>query len=1371
MKHLMQLRACILTCALIVLFTPALWAGDDGETPVRKQLETPFGERYTYRTLNTLNGLSQNDVQDIYQDSRGLVWIATTDGLNRYDGYSFYRYGKDNSALKSNLMLSITEDDRGNLYIGTADKGLFVYRYDEDKFYWLNEQVTGSETLSYNVRNLYIDNESTVWAYNGENHMIQRLTLDQDYKITNLETYSEEGHQQIAFNSFASVGHEFFAAGPKGVAIFDEQSNSFQSYITLGGGANNIQPVSTDLFFFTRGRNVFLFNTYSKVKKVIAVFPEAGKLLYKNNMIWMLSSNAIYQASFNSKTYKVGEIRKVDSYGDLIVRSGMVDRTGALWVGYLKEAIRLYDSNGKPFHHFNNIGNDHILSMTQSDKEHVWIGTEGSGLFYAKRINDKNLKEVASLFKQTTIYDVEYSEAMDKVLVAVEGQAVYTVNLDGTNPQSLISRLKSARVILADGDYLWLGTYHMGLYRYHTGSKQLLRFDVRDGLTSSIVRNLIFDKHKNLWIATAKGICVVPNDQIHMRNKIEITPIHNTELRDHYVIPMMLDREGHIWYGTLGDGLCRIDTLRDDMSVTYRQYTKKDGLSSQVIKAIVQDHEGLIWCSTNHGINSLNSRTGEILTYDVSDGLQDYEFNELSGLATKDGRLMFGGVNGLNSFYPNQIERDSTMATPCITDFLLFNKSIVGTPIAKKISGINVVDSRNIELSYNQNSFTFVFSALHYANPEKNKFYYRLVGEDKNWIEARRGIHEATYTNLSPGKYVFELRASNGDGIWNPKALTVDVRINPPFWATWYAFVFYTLLLAVAAYYVWSRFKYRMERQHAIRLAQLERQKSQELLEDKTRFFTNISHEFRTPLTLILSPLQELIQDEEIMENEKWSKAMQVMRHNGNSLMRLINELLNFSKVEKNKLKVNLHYHDFAKLNVKLMDQFTFWAKEKGVVLVTKIPDHEINFFFDAHLMEQIVYNLVSNAIKHTPKEGKVTLALLDKDNEVEIRISDSGAGITPELQQHLFERFYSKTSDASKDVGGTGIGLFLTKNLVEMHDGTIDFESEEGKGTTFIVHIPKRILGQQDSSEVDATAQTEGNTLAVSPAFEEERDDLVAAEAKASCCEEDDVPSEPLKLLVVDDAPEICDVLVMLFEKDYQVSRAEDGKEAWDMLDELQPDIIVSDVMMPNMNGLQLCQKVKDDERFSHIPVVLLTAKARQHDMAEGFSYDADGYCPKPFENTMLRNMVSAILKNRQRVAKRFHKTSKTTEIAQAATTATDQRFLSKLIEYVENNLDRSNLVVDDVCKELGVTSTILNKKLRALLNTTTNAFIRSMRMKRAAQLLATGRYTVSDVTYDVGFNDLKYFRECFKKEFGVLPQKYKEEMGHASDTPADND
>lgn len=1368
----MRLRSCILACTLIVLFTPVLLARNGGETPIRKQLETSFGERYTFRTLNTRNGLSQNDVQDIYQDSRGLVWIATTDGLNRYDGYSFYRYGKDNSGLQSNLMLAIIEDDYGNLYVGTADKGLFVYKYDEDEFYCLNNQVTGNEILSYNVRNLYIDNEGAIWLYNGENHMVQRLTIDEDYQISKLDTYSEEGHQQVAFNSFASVGHEFFAAGPRGVAVFDEQSNSFQSYITLGGGANNLQPVSDDMFFFTRGANVFLFNTYSKVKRVVAKFPESGTLLYKNKKLWMLSNNAIYQAKFNPKTHTVGKIRKIDSYGDLLVRSGLIDRTGALWVGYLKEAIRLYDSNGKPFHHFNNIGNDHILAMLQSDRKHVWIGTEGSGLFYAKRVNDKSLQEITSHFKKKTIYDVEYSETLNKVLVAVEGAAVYAVNPDGTGPQPLISRLKNARVILADGEYLWMGTYHMGLYRYHTGSKQLLRFDVRDGLSSTIVRNLIFDKDKNLWVATAKGLCVIPNDQIHLRNKIEITPVHNTELRDHYVIPMMLDKEGHLWYGTLGDGLCRIDSLRDDMSVTYRQYTKKDGLSSQVIKAIQQDHQGLIWCSTNHGINSLNSLTGEILTYDVSDGLQDYEFNELSGLATSNGRLMFGGVNGLNSFYPSQIKRDSTLAKPCITDFLLFNKSIVGTPLTKTISGTNVIDSRKIKLNHDQNSFTFVFSALHYANPEKNKFYYRLVGEDKNWIEARRGIHEATYTNLSPGHYVFELRASNGDGIWNPKALTIDVRIDPPFWATWYAFVFYTLVFAVVAYYVWSRFKHRMERHHAIRLAQLERQKSQELLEDKTRFFTNISHEFRTPLTLILSPLQELLQDDEIMQNEKWGKAMQVMRHNGNSLMRLINELLNFAKVEKNKLKVNLHYHDFARMSYKLMEQFAFWAKEKGVVLVTKIPDHEISFFFDAHLMEQIIYNLVSNAIKHTPKEGEVTLAVLDKDSEVEIRISDSGAGISPELQQHLFERFFSKTSDASKDVGGTGIGLFLTKNLVEMHDGTINFESEEGQGTTFVVHIPKRILGHQEDAKDNEQVQTDGNTLVAAPVFEEDQDALLEEEPKpCGCCDEDEQPSEPLKLLVVDDAPEICDVLVMLFEKDYQVSRAEDGQEAWDMLDELQPDIIVSDVMMPNMNGLQLCQRVKEDERFSHIPVILLTAKARQHDMAEGFSYDADGYCPKPFENTMLRNMVASILKNRQRVAKRFHKTSKTTEIAQAATTATDQRFLNKLIEYVENNLDRSNLVVDDVCKELGVTSTILNKKLRALLNTTTNAFIRSMRMKRAAQLLATGRYTVSDVTYDVGFNDLKYFRECFKKEFGVLPQKYKEEMGHASDTPVDND
>lgn len=1296
---------------------------------------------YVIKSLTTLNGLSQNDVQCLFQDSQGFVWAATNDGLNRYDGYVFRTYGINDSGLTSNLILTIDEDSSGNLWIGTADKGIFFYNREKDIFTQIEMKVKEGGSNNFSCRKIVVDNDDRVWFYDAAIRKIYTLSFD----LTNYTVSSilSSDIQNGTITDILEFDNSLLIATNKGIYRCWLKDSKLKLTRESALFASGVTLMNSYKVLVSSNNSVYTLDMTTHTEKKVFSGKQVRAMVYRDGQLYFATSRGVFTAGYDLENDMFNSLNCIYEYTNYLPLTMLLDRNNALWVGCLKNGILFFYHNLKPIDSYGIFGNNHISRMCKVSSDKLYIGTEGSGLY----LLDLKTGDVEHFpFSENKIvYAVAYSNYKEQVYAGVQGEGIYSISAIGKCCERILD-MYDVRTILSDGKVLWIGTYNSGVYRYNIDSKELYHVVKQDGASLRIVRNFLKDYKGNIWIATDKGLWVIKAVNRFLPEPI-ISSVKGVDPSD-YIIPMYEDNEYNIWYGTLGRGLKKITKISQDYTLEITNYTTEAGLSSNTIKGILQDERGYMWISTNKGINNLNPATGDVRILDVADGLQDYEFNELSALKQDNGKLMFGGVNGINSFYPLDFKTDSTTSIPVLTDFKLFNVSVKTDSLYSSYFDKNISRMRKIEVPYNWNSFTFIFSALNYVNPQKISYAYMLEGVDKDWVQTDATKREASYTKLSPGKYVFKLKVSNADQIWNSGELSIIVVVNPPFWLTWYAYTVYALLLLLILYRLKVYYVKRIQRKNAIYIANLEKKKSEEMLEMKTIFFTNISHELRTPLTLIHSPLQMILDNDKYAGDKQLSDLLQVMKHNSNLLMKLVNELLSFSKNESGKLKLNMKYGNFSAFSKGIFRQFTFWGQQKEIQLDYSVSDNNINLFYDPYLMEQVVYNLLSNAIKHTPKGGFVSFSVVNHGSKVSFSVSDSGNGISTGLQPHLFERFYSDSKN--KDEGGTGIGLFLTKRLVEMHDGSISFVSIEGKGTVFTVELPVHIKGSEhmigDFGEIEE----------VKSIAEEQTGEVMMVEIQ----KQEDVETErssglPL-VMVVDDNQEICIMLTSLLREAYNVKVAYDGAEAWQQIPDLQPDLIISDIMMPQMNGLQLCEKIKSDEKTSHIPVILLTAKSTEQDYRIGYHFQADAYCIKPFNNSVLKEMINSILNNRKRIYRL--KGNIIVKPSDVTTTSTDEKFLQKLIKIVEDNVSNSDFQVDDLCGGVGVTSLILNKKLKALMGTTANAFIRSIRLKRAASLLRTGHYSVSEVTYDVGFNDLKYFRDCFKKEFGMLPQQYKD-------------
>jgi signal transduction histidine kinase/ligand-binding sensor domain-containing protein/DNA-binding response OmpR family regulator len=1053
------------------------------------------------------------------------------------------------------------------------------------------------------------------------------------------------------------------------------------------------------------------------------------------------------------------------SIGSNSIWSVYKDNMGTMWVGARNRGINKWDQYHTKFSHHilppsgnYKLANNDVLCMVEDEKGNLWIGTDGGGLnYYDRKTNHythfiHDPKDPESLSSNSVI-SLRLDSHGDLWVGTWEGGLNRLNKKTGTfkryqhdpgNPKSLGSNYVFS-IFEDSAGRLWVSAFYEGLDQYDRDTDSFIHYKRDSGDPNSIGHNRVFtmfeDSRKNLWIGSEGG------GLIHMSWKNN-KPVFRSYLHDqnnpsslssNVINSIYEDSRHNLWIGTWA-GLNKFD----HETQTFRAFRKEDGLSDNVVYGMLEDESGNFWVSTNQGISKFDPVKISFKNYNTADGLQAQEFIRGSYLKTRSGELFFGGVNGFNSFYPAEIQDNPYVPPVYITNFWIYLDLI--KPGTNSPLKSNITETKQIVLPYHQNEFSFEFAALSYSQSFKNTYSYFLEGYDKMWHHSGTQ-RRASYAKVPPGSYTFRVKATNNDGVWNEKGTALKIKITPPWWQTWGAYAVY-ILAAIGLFYWYRQSLINRERlKNDLKLEHLELKKMQEMDKLKSYFFANISHEFRTPLTLILSPVRDLYAGK---FKGDVKKQYQIVIRNAERLLRLINQLLDLSKLGTGKMKLQASEINIVQFLKPIFAAFDSYAQTKQVVFDFEYPEKPLMVYFDPDKFEKIITNLLSNAFKFTT-EGKITLSVRAVDDNVEIAVADTGTGIPEEYFNSIFDHFYQVVNH-STNLEGSGIGLSLTKELVELHKGKILVQSKEGMGTTFTVLLPlgKDHLKEEDIGHQEIRPFVKDETIA--------RLDQLRPHALNTHGDGFEKRTQALPLvLIVEDNSDMRFYMKQSLESGYQIMMSENGRDGLQKALANIPDLIISDVMMPAMDGMEFCRLVKSNINTSHIPVILLTAKADLQSKISGLETGADEYLSKPFHSQELKVRVKNLIRSRAELRERFSSNKKLIlEPGELSVTSLDEKFLASALAIIEKNISDAEFRVETLAKELNMEHMALYRKIKALTGQTAVEFIRTIRLKRAAQLLIQQQLTVAEITYDVGFNDLQYFRTCFKKQFGVSPSEY---------------
>jgi signal transduction histidine kinase/DNA-binding response OmpR family regulator len=911
---------------------------------------------------------------------------------------------------------------------------------------------------------------------------------------------------------------------------------------------------------------------------------------------------------------------------------------------------------------------------------------------------------------------------------------------DPSRPGSLSDR--SVWEIFEDSrGWIWAGTLSGGLNLLdrQTGTFTHYRAGDVNSIQGNYISAILEDREGNLWFGTATGLDVLIRQTgrfIHY----ETIKGDDRSISSNNIFDIREDSQGRIWIGTSG-GL----NLFDKVTKQFSSLTVEDGLPHNSVLTILEDHTGSLWMGTPNGLSSLTitRQGGETIyafkNFDEADGLQGKQFNENAAFKTSRGELIFGGSNGFNLFRPGQLALNKRPPTVVLSDFQIFQRSArPGENIDGRIILKNAItETDRIVLPYNKNFFSIEFAALNYFHPEKNRYTYMLEGLNNEWLKADSKSRKVTFTNLDPGDYIFKVKAANNDGVWSVSPTQLSITILPPFWKTRTAFVGYVLLVVMALIGTRrliqqrERMKYTIaqERREAIRMHELDMM--------KIKFFTNVSHEFRTPLTLILTPIEKILrQTTDVNEQQQF----RLIHRNAKRLLNLVNQLLDFRKMEVQELKLTPSEGDIIQFVRETVYSFSDLSEKKNIKFEFNTTISALETFFDKDKLEKILFNLLSNAFKFTQEGGEVSVNVIFIEDGTQkllrIQVKDNGIGIAPDKQERIFDRFFQNELPKSIVNQGSGIGLSITREFVRIHNGTIFVESNPGEGSTFTVNLP---ITQVLHHVADPAAEPITSPVA---------DQGIEAEWDSSMAKK---PS----LLLVEDNEDFRFYLKDNLKFEFRILEARDGQDGWRQALRHLPDLIVSDVMMPEMNGIELCRKIKGEERVSHIPVILLTARTEEEQKLEGIQTGADDYITKPFNFEILISRIRNLIAQREKFHKAFplHHQIKASELH---ITSLDSRFIENAVRYVEENVSNPEFSVEDLSKKLGISRANFYKKILSLTGKSPLEFIRTIRLQHAAQLLEKSQLTIAEVAYQVGFNNPKYFARYFKEAYHELPSVY---------------
>jgi len=1306
------------------------------------------------------HGLSNNQIHCILQDSKGWMWFGTSQGICRFDGYRYTVFKNDpddSTSLRGNLVRIIFEDSKGEVWVGTENGGLNKFNRAKESFEQPFDHLPGAPLKNISVTSIQEDKNGNLWV--GTENTLYRI--ENRNKISPLK--------------------------PSNISSFNE-------YFRV------IRPDQSGSIWLGTNRGLFLYHPKTNLVEKIRLAE-----LTNNEEIWEVTPDddgTIRIGTYAGGMFEVNTTTKVarqvfidrENERSNTVRAISKAPNGKYWIG-TRGGLYLYDKllgvTAKYTHDDRepkSLVNNSVLCINRDANGNVWIGTrQGLNLLIEERINILGYKSMPGDIRYLNNGEI-YSFLLDlygNIWVGTENGGINILNRktgqfkylepQKNNPNSLSSNCIKA--LLDDGKgNVWIGTYLGGLdvYNPQTHLFKHFRNDPSDpnSLSDNRVWCLLRDSNNDIWVGTTRGVDKfnphsggfihypeiangqqvnwIAEDKDHClwfgAERLVIYDPKNQKIvrYDESTRYMMEDSNNRFWLTTLTHGLALFS--KDKGFVRY--YNEKNGLANNQTLAILEDNEHFLWISTNNGLSKFDPEKELFHNFSTKNGFQNDQFTYGAAFKLPSGELMFGGISGFNIFDPAKIKSGDYFAPIVFTDLKISNKSVHISPDKSGILTKSISETDQIELRYDQNSLELEFASFDYANIMGIQYSYYLENFDSDWKEPS-DKRLATYTNLNPGTYTFRVKTVSIDRQESNIGPVLRIIVNPPVWQTWWFRILIFLTILALFYWLISFLQNREKLKHNLVFEKIKAKKLHELDMMKLRFYTNISHEIRTPLTLILGPLEKL-RNNTIPENEI-KGHLDVMQRNATQLHQLINQLLDFRKMESGNLKLVLKRGDLVSFVSGIVSSFGKYAEEKEIELKFNSLKKEIVTNFDEDKVGKIMNNLLSNAFKFTAKGGKIVVNIslvFDSDEQdskeepndrrmVEITVKDTGIGIAESNIEKIFNRFFQVDQNSSQT--GTGIGLALTKELVKLHNGKIFVTSKQGKNSKFTVQLPYEELKLSSHNDLLLTDSESGGLQLVSA------DDTVG---------EQSIAGQKIMLLV-DDNADVRYFIKSHFSSGYQVLEARDGVEGWNIALKTIPSIIISDVLMPDMDGFEFCRKIRKDERTSHIPILLLTALGSREHEIEGLSQGADDYITKPFDLVVLQTKVENILSVRQSLKQKYSG-EMFLQPRNILVSSPDERFLQKAIGVVESNIADPDLDIDRFATEIGVSRMQLYRKLHAMTEMTVKEFVRDIRLKRAAQLLVQKRMNVSEVAYAVGFKDLSHFRKCFRQEFGMSASEY---------------
>lgn len=1359
-----RLKVIVLFAHYLVLSVMALLYGQHDE------------HHYQFNHINTINGLSQSSVIAMEQDTLGRMWIGTRDGLNLYDGTDFKVYRNEpneQNSISNSDILSIMEDSEGYLWIGTYN-GLNRYDPVKDGF---------KRFIHSDKKNTLSDN--TVWAIEegtngdiwiGTSNGLSIYNKEKDTFTSILNGNSKEGlHSNFVLSIFTSNNGSTWIGTSKGFYKVESSRNTFSFHAFMPNSGGKIPFVQTiapcdgnSLCIGTKNMGLLKFDLISE-----RFLPQDNDIpdddiraitTEDNGTLWLGTSNGLTIRDIKGNIKKVVSLPyEGTGLSHNFVKSLFTDKSGAIWIGTYYGGIDIWDNSNTNFTNFSEfsepyrLGHKVVSSMVADHKGRIYLGTEGGGISIfssqnpqVEYITTENTKELLSNNIKSLYWDNEnlFIGTFNK------GLKVYDPKRQQFNSKLISNELNSflanSRVYAIEKDgsqNLWIGTFGDGLFLYDLKERKTTRFPsttkTTNGLSDSSIRTIMVDRSSNVWIGTQSGLNLLPYSTKGYSTKNITCFFFDEKMKSgDDVLSVFQDTSGSIWVGLRAKGLFKFD------GNLFRHVPIRSRKKVTSIYAITQEEDGLLWMSSNQGLIRYEIATNKSTLYTQKDGLVGNEFNSGAVLKLGDSRFYFGGLSGVTTFDSRKIDINKHSPQVILTDFKIQNKSVTPTMDNETLDK-SLPYTKAISLTHDKANFSITFAIPNYINPGSNRYKYRMVGLDNNWTITDQT--NASYTIQKPGSYTFEVMGANNDGVWNAKPTALEIQVKPAPWLSPLAYAIYVLIFLAAILWLAKIIRSRTRLKHKLELEYLERKRNREMNDAKLRFFTNISHEFRTPLTLIIGPLQQLLED--YKGSRIVYKKLLVMESNAKQLLQLINRLMDFRKLEHKRHTLQTAEGNVVKFLKEIYFSFVEFAKSNGFDYKFISNDEEILLYYDRPRLEQVFYNLISNAFKYTPLNGKIEVRISKGKNQVNIEVCDSGPGIKEEYREKVFERFFEIPEYKNRSIGqGTGIGLSIAKSIVDNHKGKIEVLPNVYSGSTFAVSLPLGKSHLKDDQIIRDFKFSDDLSLYGLPELTNERKKISKSEELTLDHDRDTV------LLAEDNVP-LRNFMKEILKEDYNVLEAGDGREALKKALRHLPALIVSDVMMPEMVGTELCSIIKEDVKTSHIPFILLTSRTSLVYKVEGLESGADDYISKPFNNKEFQLRVKNLIDSSKRLRHKFAQEQQFVP-NEIAVSSIDEELLRKALRIVENNISNEQFDIPTFSIELGVSRTLLFTKIKAWTNMTPNEFIQEIRMKRAAQLLEQDKLNISQIAYKVGFRDPKYFSKCFQKKFGITPTTYSEKF-----------